>query len=63
MCKTVVEIPKQVTENSKNKRHEEYERQKLEQAIQNKHSTLYIRKMAKRCPKCRSPIMKTGGLV
>lgn len=48
-------------EREKEKRREDYEKMRLEQKRQNKRSNNYILKMAKRCPQCKAPIMKTGG--
>lgn len=40
---------------------EERARRKMEQKRQNRASKKYVDSNAQRCPKCKAPIMKTGG--
>ncbi|XP_060600157.1 E3 ubiquitin-protein ligase RNF14-like [Ruditapes philippinarum] len=61
-CKGDEDVSDELPEiDEKDVRRKEYIIKTLEQERQNKHSKMYIRKMTKRCPKCTSPIMKTGG--
>ncbi|XP_052225373.1 E3 ubiquitin-protein ligase RNF14-like [Dreissena polymorpha] len=60
-CASITGDVKEIVTGNPSKEAKEQHRREMEKRKENRYSDLYVQKMSKKCPKCRSPMMKIGG--